>query len=182
MTNKSKPISDTARALLTTAATRCDNLVQPPKLPIAAARQVVRSLFIGGLVEEVPAPIEDANFAWRIGEDGSVLMLRATALALGQIAGGAASGARASTKEPAVGAAVDAAEAGGIGGEGMMPAVVSTAEVSLVNSVRRVKADPAQAPDATQINFERTGRPKTSAGPHRPCLMPGVTATRVSRT
>src|ERR1700677_5073996 len=64
MTNKSKPISDPARALLTAAAMRVDYLVWPPKLPIAAARQVLRSLLIGGLVEEVPAPIEDANFAW----------------------------------------------------------------------------------------------------------------------
>jgi hypothetical protein len=147
MTNKSKPISDPARALLTAAAMRVDYLVRPPKLPIAAARQVLRSLLIGGLVEEVPAPIEDANFAWRTGEDGSVLMLRATALGLGQIAGSEAAGARASTKEPAVGAAVDAAEAGGIGGEGMMPAVVTTAEASLANAGRPVEANPAQAPE-----------------------------------
>jgi hypothetical protein len=53
MTNQPKTISDTVRALLTVAATRGDYLVRPPKLPIASARQVVRSLFIGRLVEEV---------------------------------------------------------------------------------------------------------------------------------
>jgi hypothetical protein len=111
------------------------------------------------LVDEVPAPIEDAKYAWRTNDDGSVLMLRATALGLGQIAGSEAAGARASAKEPAVGAAVDAAEAGGIGGERMMPAVVTTAEVSLANAVRQVEANPAQAPDAEHINFEGTGRP-----------------------
>jgi hypothetical protein len=78
MTPKPKVISDTARALLTAAATRGDYLVQPPKLPIAAARQLVRSLLNAGLVEEVPAPIDDGSFAWRTGEDGGLLMLRAT--------------------------------------------------------------------------------------------------------
>ena len=82
MTPKPKVISDTARALLTAAATRGDSPVRPPKLPIAAARQVVRSLLIGGLVEEVPAPIDNAGFAWRTGEDGGSLMLRATAVGI----------------------------------------------------------------------------------------------------
>jgi hypothetical protein len=82
VTNKPKTIPDTARALLTAAATRGDYLVRPPKLPIAAARQVVRSLLNAGLVEEVPAPIDDAGFAWRTAEDGGVLMLRATALGI----------------------------------------------------------------------------------------------------
>jgi hypothetical protein len=35
-----------ARALLTVAATRGDHLIRPPKLPMVAARQVVRSLLI----------------------------------------------------------------------------------------------------------------------------------------
>jgi hypothetical protein len=85
MTNKPKPISDTARALLTAAATRGDYLVRPPKLPIAAARQVVRSLLIAGLVDEVPAPIDDAGFAWRAGEDGGLLMLQATAVGIARV-------------------------------------------------------------------------------------------------
>jgi hypothetical protein len=44
MTGKSKKLSDTARALLTVAATRDDHLVPLPRLPVAAARQVIRSL------------------------------------------------------------------------------------------------------------------------------------------
>ena len=71
-------LSDTARAMLTLAATRDDRLVRPPQLPVAAARQVVRSLLNNGLVEEVPAPIEDTAYAWRTGDDGTALMLHAT--------------------------------------------------------------------------------------------------------
>jgi hypothetical protein len=90
MTNKPKTISDTARALLTAAATRGDYLIRPPKLPIAATRQVVRSLLSAGLAEEVPAPIDDAGFAWRTGEDGSALMLRTTALGIARVGEGQA--------------------------------------------------------------------------------------------
>jgi hypothetical protein len=88
MTNIPQPISDTARALLTSATMRGDYLVRPPKLPIAAARQVVRSLLNAGLVEEVPAPIDDAGFAWRTGEDGRLLMLRATAVGTARVTEG----------------------------------------------------------------------------------------------
>jgi hypothetical protein len=72
-------LSDTTRAVLTAAAARNDHLIAPPKLPVAAARQVVRSLLNAGLAEEVPAPISDPGYAWRTGEDGGVLALRATA-------------------------------------------------------------------------------------------------------
>jgi hypothetical protein len=85
MTNKPKPISHTARALLTATATRGDRLIRPPKLPIAAARQVVRSLLNAGLAEEVPAPIDEAGFAWRTGEDGGLLMLRATTVGIARV-------------------------------------------------------------------------------------------------
>jgi hypothetical protein len=85
MTNKPKTISDTARALLTSAATRGDRLIRPPQLPIAAARQVVRSLLNAGLAEVVPAPIDEAGFAWRTGEDGGLLMLRATAAGIAHV-------------------------------------------------------------------------------------------------
>jgi Protein of unknown function (DUF3489) len=78
MADTPKKLSDTARAVLTLAATRTDILVRLPSLPMAAARQVVRSLLNAGLVEEVPAPIADAAYAWRNGEDGAPLMLRAT--------------------------------------------------------------------------------------------------------
>jgi hypothetical protein len=80
MTDKPKKVSATARALLTAAATRGDHLIRPPKLPIAAARQVVRSSLNAGLIEEVPAQVDDADYAWRTSEDGEVLMQRATAL------------------------------------------------------------------------------------------------------
>jgi hypothetical protein len=88
MADKPKKLSDTARALLTVAATRGDPLIRPPKLPIAAARQVVRSLLNAGLVEEVPARVDDAGYAWRTSEDGEVLMLRATALGLARVGEG----------------------------------------------------------------------------------------------
>jgi hypothetical protein len=88
MTDKPKKLSDTARALLTVAATRGDHLIRPPKLPIAAARQVVRSLLGAGLAEEVPARVDDAGYAWRTSEDGEVLMLRATALGLARVGEG----------------------------------------------------------------------------------------------
>ena len=68
-------ISDTARAMLTLAATDPDRLVRPPRLPAAAARNVVRSLLNNGFVEEVPAPIEDAEYHWRTDDDGSIGML-----------------------------------------------------------------------------------------------------------
>jgi hypothetical protein len=71
-------ISDTARAMLTLAATREDRLVRPPTLPAAARLQAVRSLLNNGLVEEIPAPIDDGAYAWRAGDDGTALLLRAT--------------------------------------------------------------------------------------------------------
>jgi hypothetical protein len=86
MADKFKKLSDTARALMTVAATRGDHLVPLPRLPVAAGRQVIRSMLNAALVEEVPAPIWDATFAWRTGEDGRALMLRATASGLNQIA------------------------------------------------------------------------------------------------
>ena len=88
MADKPKKLSDTARELLTVAATRGDHLIRPPKLPIAAARQVVRSLLKAALVEKMPARVDDAGYAWRTSEDGEVLMLRATALGLARIGEG----------------------------------------------------------------------------------------------
>jgi hypothetical protein len=60
MNYKPKKLSDTARALLTVAATRGDHLIRPPKLPTAATRQVARSLLSARLVEEA---IDAAAFA-----------------------------------------------------------------------------------------------------------------------
>lgn len=78
-------LSDTARAMLTLASTRRDRLVRPPQLPAGAARQVVRSMLSQDAVEEIAAPIEDAAYTWRTGEDGTVLMLRATEAGLAAI-------------------------------------------------------------------------------------------------
>ena len=70
MANKPNKLSDTAREPLTVAAMRGDHLIRPPKLPIAAARQVVRSLLGAGLAEETPVRVEDPDYAWRTSEDG----------------------------------------------------------------------------------------------------------------
>jgi len=78
MTQTTIKLSDTARGVLEHAATREDHLVRPPSLPAAARQKVVRSLLNRGLVEELPAPITDGAYAWRTGEGGVVLMLRAT--------------------------------------------------------------------------------------------------------
>ncbi len=85
MTQTPIKLSDTARAVLEHAATRKDHLVRPPSLPAAARQKVVRSLLNRGLVEEVPAPVTDGAYAWRTGEDGVVLMLRATPIGLAAI-------------------------------------------------------------------------------------------------
>ena len=82
MTKKPKKLSDTARALLTAAAARDDRLIQPPRLPAAAARQVVRSMLNIGLAAKVPAPTEDADYVWRRANNGSDLTLRATQFGL----------------------------------------------------------------------------------------------------
>jgi hypothetical protein len=89
MTDKPKKLSDTARALLAAAAMRNDYFIALPKLPVAAARQVVRSLLNAGFAEEVPAPlVGDPGYAWRTGEDGDVLVLRATPLGIDRVSGG----------------------------------------------------------------------------------------------
>jgi hypothetical protein len=82
MTKKPKKLSDAARALLTAAAARDDRLIQPPRLPAAAARQVVRSMLNIGLAAKVPAPTEDADYVWRRADNGSDLTLRATQFGL----------------------------------------------------------------------------------------------------
>jgi hypothetical protein len=80
-----RELSNTARAVLTLAVEREGHLVQLPQLPVAAARQVVRSLLSAGLVEEIAAPTVDADFAWRDAEDGGPLMLRVTEAGLARI-------------------------------------------------------------------------------------------------
>jgi hypothetical protein len=103
MTDKPKKLSETARALLTAAAMRNDHLVPFPKLPVAAARQVVRSLLNAGFAEDVPVPINHPGCAWRTGMDGGVLALRATALGIGRVT----EGARAPAASNPIGAVTD---------------------------------------------------------------------------
>jgi hypothetical protein len=86
MTDKPKKLSATARMLLAAAAMRADRLIHPPQLPIAAARQVARSLLGSGLAEEMPTPDKAADFAWPVGDGGRSLVLRATAVGLARIA------------------------------------------------------------------------------------------------
>jgi hypothetical protein len=80
MVEKLFKLSATGQAMLTLASTREDRLVYPPTLPVAAARQVVRSLLTAGLVEEVAAPADDTGLVWRAADDGLRLALRATDL------------------------------------------------------------------------------------------------------
>ena len=82
MTYRPKKLSETARALLTAASARDDHLIRPPQLPAAAARQVVRSLLMTELAEEIPVPVEDAGYMWRKADDGSDLVLRASQVGL----------------------------------------------------------------------------------------------------
>ena len=86
MTYKTKPLSASAYAVLTFVAERADHLVRLPRLPIAAARQVIRSILNAGLVEELPAPIDDVDHVWCTDQDGRVLTLRATELGWARVA------------------------------------------------------------------------------------------------
>ena len=85
MTEASPKLSSTARNVLTLAAARDDHMVRVPQLPVAAARQVIRSMLNAGLVEEVATTVEDADFAWRTGDNGEALMLRATEVGLARV-------------------------------------------------------------------------------------------------
>src|SRR4051794_16698193 len=82
MSDKTIKLFTTGRAMLTLAATRADRLVPPPKLPVAAARQVVRSLINNGLLEEIATTGDDSALVWRTSEDGVGMVLRATGAGL----------------------------------------------------------------------------------------------------
>jgi hypothetical protein len=113
MTDKSKKLSETARALLTAAAARDDHLIRPPQLPAAAARQVVRSLLNAGLAEEILAPIDNAGYVWRQGDDGYDVMLRATGFGLARIGDRGAEGS-VLAPHPAEAAIMAGADTGGV--------------------------------------------------------------------
>jgi hypothetical protein len=70
-------VSTTARALLTAAAARADQIaLAPERLPAAARRAVVQSMLKAGLIEEVAA--DDDQPAWRSTETGERFALRIT--------------------------------------------------------------------------------------------------------
>src|SRR4051812_39001157 len=107
MTNQPRPMSATARAVLSLAATRDDHLVALPRLPVAAARQIIRSMLNAGLVEELSAAAIDPGYVWRAGEDGEVISLRATALGLARVEGSARAAIASVSAETAGGAAAE---------------------------------------------------------------------------
>jgi hypothetical protein len=47
-------LSSIALAVLTLAATRKDRLAHLPRLPVAAARQFIRSMLSAGLIDKLP--------------------------------------------------------------------------------------------------------------------------------
>jgi hypothetical protein len=189
MTNRPKPISDTARTLLTAAATRADRLVRLPQLPIAAARQVIRSLLNARLVEEVPAPIGEAGYAWRTGEDGGVLMLRATALGIARATEGvgapAASGPIADVTETSAERA--GTKAGGAAladnpptdnpsGNATQPTEDAQGRPNDANRGVTAQAitHAAEAAETTSTSPGRAGRIDGLRELPRPCLTPGT--------
>ncbi len=72
-------LSDTARVILRHAAQHPDSLAEAPaSLPAAARIAVIRSMLKHGLLEEVPAPREHADLAWRKDDNGEPIALRIT--------------------------------------------------------------------------------------------------------
>jgi hypothetical protein len=67
MTAKPRKLSNTARALLAVASTRDDHLILAPWLPIAGCGAIAGKA---------------AGLAWRVGDSGVALVLRATAVGL----------------------------------------------------------------------------------------------------
>ena len=76
-------LSDTQRVILSRAAQHGVLLAEPPKhLPAAARNAVLRSLMAKGLLEEIAAPREYIDLAWRQDEDGASIALRITPVGL----------------------------------------------------------------------------------------------------
>jgi hypothetical protein len=154
MNDKPYKPSATGRAMLTLASTREDRLVYPPTLPVAAARQVVRSLLGAGMVEEVVAPADDAGLVWRATDDGPRLALRATDLGLNAITG--AIGPRDLVEEAEAGDAVeeivgtrdDATGLAGSGDTGAAEAAQGSVEAKTTAVSPDNATDHEAAPDA----------------------------------
>jgi hypothetical protein len=191
MTDKPKKLSETARALLTAAAMRNDHLVPFPKLPVAAARQVVRSLLNAGFAEDVPVPINHPGCAWRTGMDGGVLALRATALGIGRVT----EGARAPAASNPIGAVTDtSAEKAGTKAGGAALADNPPTDNLSENATqptedaqgrqndpnRRVPHRPLHTPLGPRrpqaIPLDGRDASMASVGLRRPCWMPGTIA------
>jgi hypothetical protein len=141
VTDVPKKLSETARAVLTSGTTRTDHLVRPPKLPPAAARQVIRSLLQRQLVEEVPASIEDTAYAWRKSEDGVALLLRATAVGLAQVAEADGAQVRPGADEAAATAAGLATTAGAASTREDAPTPVQLCDTSQAPPTRQARAN-----------------------------------------
>jgi hypothetical protein len=72
-----KTLSGTQAQILSTAAQHAAYLAKAPQgLPAAARNAVFRSMLKSGLLEEVSAPAEYHNLAWRQEEDGTAMVLR----------------------------------------------------------------------------------------------------------
>ena len=79
-------LSDTQRVMLSKAAQHEALLAEPSKhLPAPARQSVLRSLMAKGLLEEIAAPREHIDLAWRQDEDGAQLALRITSVGLAAI-------------------------------------------------------------------------------------------------
>lgn len=160
MTGIEKKLSETARAALTAAKARPDRLVRPPRLPIAAARQVVRSLLIGGLVEEVHVQVQDDTYVWRTGDDGVAMMLRATALGLARV-----EGADDVQELPTARETVERADGGQLQQAGAPEA--ATVIVAAAQAETETPARPVSAPPAGQTSNGALAPPRmpTQANP-----------------
>jgi hypothetical protein len=117
MTEASPKLSTTARNVLSLAATRDDHMVRVPQLPVAAARQVIRSMLNAGLVEEVVTTVKDADLAWRTGDSGEALMLRATEVGLARVSEPAAAEVPLTEEDREADEALASAEPGSVGPE-----------------------------------------------------------------
>jgi hypothetical protein len=73
MTDKPKKLQNTARPLLIAATVRADHIIALPKLPVAAARQVDRSLLnagFAGTVQRLGESLDQAASASANDKDG----------------------------------------------------------------------------------------------------------------
>jgi hypothetical protein len=152
--------------VLTLAAMRGDHLVRPPRLPIAAVRQVARSLLNAGLAEEVPASGETVDLAWPPGNGDLALVLRATAVGLARIADGADTLAALGATETMYAAAAVLTQTGSdAGSDAFMPApTTGQSSASICHRARDAQAGPDRA-DGRETTAPTTVRAAGAAEP-----------------